>query len=105
MARGEGIWLYDEDGNRFMDCESGTFNLVLGYSHPEIVATIRQQAGSLIHVTSRFQTRPLNELAGRLVAGSPPFLGSPQQRAAWAMQMATRAGRIAGSIKTQTLYL
>lgn len=74
MARGEGIWLYDEDGNRYMDCESGTFNLVLGYSHPEVVETIRQQAGSLIHVTSKFQTKPLNELVGRLVDVSPQNL-------------------------------
>jgi 4-aminobutyrate aminotransferase-like enzyme len=82
MARGEGIWLYDEDGNRFMDCESGTFNLVLGYSHPEIVATIREQAGSLIHVTSRFQTRPLNELVGRLVDVSPPNLSKVHLKSA-----------------------
>jgi 4-aminobutyrate aminotransferase len=74
MVRGEGIYLYGEDGRSYLDCVSGTFNLLLGYSHPEVVETIREQAGSLIHVTSRFQTRPLNELVGRLVEVSPPNL-------------------------------
>jgi 4-aminobutyrate aminotransferase-like enzyme len=74
MARGEGIYLYDEDGREYLDCVSGTFNLLLGYSHPEVVETIREQAGSLIHVTSRFQTRPLNELVTRLLDVSPPNL-------------------------------
>jgi 4-aminobutyrate aminotransferase-like enzyme len=74
MARGEGIFLYDEDGREYLDCVSGTFNLLLGYSHPELIETIREQAGSLIHVTSRFQTRPLNELVTRLLDVSPPNL-------------------------------
>jgi glycosyltransferase involved in cell wall biosynthesis len=42
---------------------------------------------------------------GRLAAGSASFLGSPEQRVAWAMQVAMRAGRIVGSIRTRTLYL
>jgi 4-aminobutyrate aminotransferase-like enzyme len=74
MVRGEGIYLYDEDGRRYIDCVSGTFNLSLGYSHPEIIQAVREQAGSLIHVTSKFQTRPLNELVRRLAEVSPPNL-------------------------------
>ncbi|HEV7806423.1 MAG TPA: aspartate aminotransferase family protein [Solirubrobacteraceae bacterium] len=74
MVRGEGIYLYAEDGTRYLDCVSGTFNLLLGYSHPEVVETIREQAGSLIHVTSRFQSEPLNHLVSRLVDISPENL-------------------------------
>lgn len=33
MVRGEGIYLYDSAGNRYIDCASATFNLSLGYSH------------------------------------------------------------------------
>ena len=70
-ARGEGIYLYDEDGRRYLDCSAGTFNLSLGYAHPEIVATIRDRAGELVHVTSKFQTAPGNELVRRLVEVAP----------------------------------
>lgn len=73
-VRGEGIYLYDRDGRRYVDCSAGTFNLSLGYAHPEIVATIRESAGELVHVTSKFQTGPGNELVRRIVAVAPPGL-------------------------------
>ncbi len=54
VVRGEGIYLYGEDGKHYLDCSSGTFNLSLGYAHPEIVEAVREQAANLIHVTSKF---------------------------------------------------
>jgi 4-aminobutyrate aminotransferase-like enzyme len=74
MVRGEGVYLYDIDGQGYIDCASGTFNLTLGYSHPDVVRVIRNQAENLIHVTSKFQTTPLNELVSRLIDVSPPNL-------------------------------
>ncbi|MEU6238323.1 aspartate aminotransferase family protein [Kitasatospora sp. NPDC047058] len=74
VVGGEGVYLYAEDGRRYLDCSSGTFNLSLGYAHPEIVATVREQAGHLIHVTSKFQTEPLNALVAKLAEVSPPNL-------------------------------
>ena len=74
MLRGEGIYLYDDTGRSYIDCASATFNLSLGYSHPAVLAAIRDQAEQLIHVTSSFQTGPVNELVGRLVALSPKNL-------------------------------
>lgn len=74
VVRGEGVYVYGEDGRRFLDCSAGTFNLSLGYSHPEIVATVREQAQHLIHVTSKFQTNPLNDLVRSLIEVAPPGL-------------------------------
>ncbi|HEX5348118.1 MAG TPA: aspartate aminotransferase family protein [Pseudonocardiaceae bacterium] len=74
MDHGEGIYLYDTEGRQYLDAVSGTFNLSLGYSHPEVVAAIRDQVERLIHVTSSFQAGPVNELVQRLVAVSPPNL-------------------------------
>ncbi|MGC0318345.1 aminotransferase class III-fold pyridoxal phosphate-dependent enzyme [Kitasatospora acidiphila] len=74
VVKGEGVHLYSEDGRRYFDCSSGTFNLSLGYAHPEIVETVREQAGRLIHVTSKFQTEPLNALVSKLAEVSPPNL-------------------------------
>jgi 4-aminobutyrate aminotransferase-like enzyme len=67
-VRGEGVHLYAQDGRRYLDCSPGTFNLTIGYSHPEVVDAIRAQAGDLIHVTSKFQSGPVNALVG----GAPP---------------------------------
>lgn len=74
MHRGDGIHLYDTDGAEYIDCASGTFNLSLGYGHPEVVKAMRDQADLLIHATSAFQTAPVNELVRRLVEVSPANL-------------------------------
>jgi 4-aminobutyrate aminotransferase len=37
MTHGEGVSLFDEDGNAYIDCAAGTFNLSLGYSHPAVL--------------------------------------------------------------------
>jgi len=73
-TRGDGIYLYDEDGRRYLDCSAGTFNLSLGYSHPEIVQVVREQADDLIHVTSAFQSGPVHALVAALNAIAPPSL-------------------------------
>jgi 4-aminobutyrate aminotransferase-like enzyme len=74
LVHGEGIYVYDAEGKRYIDCGSGTFNLSLGYGHPEIVATIREQAGKLIHSTTPFQNEPVNRLTRRLAELSPKRL-------------------------------
>jgi 4-aminobutyrate aminotransferase-like enzyme len=74
VASAQGVWVVSEDGRRFLDCSAGTFNLSLGYEHPEIVAAVREQAGELIHVTSKFQTDPLNRLVSGLAAVAPDGL-------------------------------
>lgn len=72
MIRGEGVYLYDEDGNQYIDCASATFNLSLGYSHPEVVAAMKEQTEKLIHITSSFQSDPVNALAENLLSVAPP---------------------------------
>ena len=43
FARGEGCWLQDVDGNRFLDFSCNHTSLVLGYGHPEVQRAIRKQ--------------------------------------------------------------
>ena len=71
MVAGEGIYLYDSNGRGYIDCASATFNLSLGYQHPAVIRAIKEQADQLIHVTSGFQTEPINALAQRLVQLAP----------------------------------
>ncbi len=71
MVRGEGIYLYDEDGREFIDCASATFNLSLGYGHPAVVDAMKKQLDEFVHVTSSFQTGVINDLSRRLVDLAP----------------------------------
>jgi 4-aminobutyrate aminotransferase-like enzyme len=74
MVRGTGVYLFDEDDRCYLDCASGTFNLSLGYGHPAVLAAMREQAESLVHATSSFQTEVINRLCARLAALAPGAL-------------------------------
>lgn len=65
---GAGAWLYDTDGNKYLDALSGIAVCGLGHSHPAVTHAISEQAAKLIH-TSNLYTVPLQErLAERLCA-------------------------------------
>lgn len=74
MEYGKGIYLYDKEGNHYIDCASATFNMSLGYGHPEVLQAVEKQADKLIHVTSSFQTDPINTVVRKLVELSPKNL-------------------------------
>ncbi|NVK39973.1 MAG: aspartate aminotransferase family protein [Oceanospirillaceae bacterium] len=65
---GEGSWLYDTDGNKYLDALSGIAVCGLGHAHPAVTHAITEQASKLIH-TSNLYSIPLQEhLAARLTA-------------------------------------
>ena len=52
FARGEGAWLFDTDGNRFLDFTSSQGIAMLGYSHPDLAAALSRQAETLTSLSS-----------------------------------------------------
>jgi 2,2-dialkylglycine decarboxylase (pyruvate) len=72
-ARAEGSFLYDASGRRVLDFTSGQMSAILGHSHPEIVATVRDQVARLDHLFSSMLSEPAVALAERL-AGLVPEL-------------------------------
>jgi 4-aminobutyrate aminotransferase-like enzyme len=74
MVRGEGVFVYDECGRNYLDAGAGTFNLSLGYSHPDIVSVVQDQATRLIHLSGSLRSQPIEDLADRLCAVSPSNL-------------------------------
>lgn len=65
---GEGISLFDTEGNKYTDFFAGIAVNVLGYSHPAYVAALREQAGKLMHTSSLYYVKSQAELAQRLVS-------------------------------------
>jgi len=64
--RAEGVFLYDADGKRMLDFTSGQMSAILGHSHPEIVATVRETIGRLDHLFSSMLSEPVVDLAEAL---------------------------------------
>src|ERR1700688_4774563 len=66
FVRGTGAYLYDADGNRYLDFFFGLALTSLGHSHPGVVRAIREQAEKLTHVSNVFHTEPMARLASKL---------------------------------------
>jgi acetylornithine/N-succinyldiaminopimelate aminotransferase len=66
FERGRGVYLWDSRGNRYLDFLSGIGVNALGHAHPAIQATLKRQAGRLIHISNLFFHEYQAELAKRL---------------------------------------
>jgi 4-aminobutyrate aminotransferase-like enzyme len=74
LVRGEGVRVWDSAGREYLDCVSGTFNLVLGHNHPDVVAAVRGQLDDLVFASSSFRTGATDRVMELLVELSPPEL-------------------------------
>ncbi|GAB2580117.1 aminotransferase class III-fold pyridoxal phosphate-dependent enzyme [Streptomyces capparidis] len=74
LVRGEGVRCWDSTGREYLDCISGTFNLLLGHNHPEVMAAVREQTEELVFANSSFQTLATNRVMEELVKLSPANL-------------------------------
>ena len=68
FTKGEGVWLWDEEGKRYLDALAGVAVCGLGHCHPKLVRAICNQAGTLIHTSNLYHIGKQEELAGRLAA-------------------------------------
>ena len=76
IARGQGGWLYDFDGRRYLDAVSSWWVNLFGHAHPRINAALTDQLGELPHAMLAGLThRPVVELSERLAALAPAGLG------------------------------
>jgi acetylornithine/N-succinyldiaminopimelate aminotransferase len=70
FERGEGAYLYDTEGRRYLDFGAGIAVTCLGHAHPALVAALTEQAGKLWHVSNLYRIPGEERLAERLVANS-----------------------------------
>jgi acetylornithine/N-succinyldiaminopimelate aminotransferase len=100
LTRGQGCYVWDADGNRYLDLLAGIAVNALGHGHPAVVDALCRQGASLIHVSNFFATPPQIELAERLltVAGAPAgsavfFANSGTEAIEAAIKLSRRTGR------------
>ncbi len=68
FVRGEGCWLLDEAGRRYLDGFAGVAVSSLGHAHPALVAAVSQQAATLLHSSNHYHHPLQEQLATRLAA-------------------------------------
>jgi len=109
MARGEGVYLVDTEGNRYLDFVSGIAVNSLGYGDAGLVATMRTAAEGLLHVSNLYWTAPAARLAARLVersfASRVFFCNSGAEANEGAFKFARRWARTLGEGKRDIVAL
>ena len=68
FTHGQGAWLYDSAGNKYLDALAGIAVNGLGHAHPQLVAALRDQVGRLIHTSNVYRVTEQEQLADRLCA-------------------------------------
>ncbi len=68
FARGKGVWLYDENGDQYLDALAGVAVNGLGHAHPKLTKALCEQAGTLIHTSNIYRISAQERLADKLCA-------------------------------------
>ncbi len=97
FVRGEGSWLWDRDGRRYLDLLSGLAVTSLGHSHPAVADALARQSRTLLHVSNLFATEHAPVVAStldRLLGGGGQvfFANSGAEAVECALKLARRWG-------------
>ncbi len=68
FARGEGVWLWDTEGRRYLDAVGGIAVCALGHAHPAVARAVAEQAATLVHTSNLYRIPLQEDLAARLTA-------------------------------------
>ncbi len=73
IDRGEGSWVYDIEGNRWLDWFGGILTTMIGHSQPDVVAAVQAQAAKVMHTSTLYLSEPMIELAEQIasISGIP----------------------------------
>ncbi|WP_022661079.1 ornithine--oxo-acid transaminase [Paucidesulfovibrio longus] len=93
LNRGEGVWVWDVDGNRYMDCLSAYSAVNQGHCHPRILEAMREQAGKLTLTSRAFRNDQLGPFYNELCALTNSHKVLPMNSGAEAVETAIKAVR------------
>jgi len=107
LVRGEGSWVWDAEGNRYLDFFPGWGCGILGHCPPRVVEAVREQVGQLIHVPNSWYTEPQVLLAQALsertdFGGASFFCNSGTEAVEAAIKLARLHGKPKGRYKVIT---
>jgi predicted acetylornithine/succinylornithine family transaminase len=110
IEKGKGVFVYDFEGNKYLDFVAGLGVNALGHAHPRIVKTIREQAAKVIHLSNLYYNEYQGKLAERLCGLSGLervfFSNSGTEAMEGAIKLARLAGhKVGGAAKCQLVAL
>src|SRR5215813_1397020 len=71
LVRGEGMYVWDEQGDRYLDCFGGVLTISVGHANPTVVQAVVEQAQQLAHTSALYAHKPQSDLAEKLAEITP----------------------------------
>ena len=108
FEKGEGMYVYDENGKEYLDFVAGIAVNSLGHNHPKLVKAISEQAAKLIHISNLYYTKPQCTLAQKLVENGDLdkvfFCNSGAEAIESALKLARKYGSKTGRQEIITMH-
>ena len=109
LQRGEGVYLYDESGKKYLDMYAGTAVNALGYNHPRLTEALTKQVQEMMHVSNYYYTKQQVGAAKLLVENSifskVFFCNSGAEANEAALKLAKKYGKLKDDNKTQIIAM
>jgi alanine-glyoxylate transaminase / (R)-3-amino-2-methylpropionate-pyruvate transaminase len=74
LDHGEGMYVWDEDGKKYLDCFGGVLSTSVGHVHPHVIEAVTDQLKKISHTSTLYANRPQSELAQKLAEITPEGL-------------------------------
>jgi hypothetical protein len=71
LERGEGMHVWDSEGNRYLDCFGGVLTTSVGHARPEVVNAVSEQIGKIAHTSTLYINQPQTDLAEKVASITP----------------------------------
>ncbi len=108
FEKGDGMYVYDENGKKYLDFVAGIAVNSLGHNYPKLVKTISEQAAKLIHISNLYYTEPQVKLAQKLVENGSLdkvfFCNSGAEAIESALKLARKYGSKTGRQEIITMH-
>ena len=109
LERGEGSYAFDENGKKYLDFMAGIAVNCLGHGNKKLAGAIAKQAETLIHVSNYYWTRPMIDLAEKLVKNSGLdkafFCNSGAEANEGAIKLARKYARKKGYVRYEIIAM
>ena len=108
FVKGEGSWVFDQEGNKYLDLFPGWGTGLLGHCHPKVVKALQEQAAKLIHLPNNYYNELQPELAELIIKrsfeGKIFFCNSGAEAIEGSMKVARNWGKDKGKYKFISTY-
>src|SRR5438045_6393502 len=71
LTRGEGSWVWDDQGNKYLDAFGGVLTVSIGHANPKVIEAIVNQVKQINHTSTLYANKPQSDLAEKLASIAP----------------------------------